>query len=217
MTTPNCRLVILISGGGSNLQSFIDSVNAETLNATIAAVISNKPNAKGLERATAAGIPTQAIDHTAFASREAFDAELMQQIDQYQPDLVILAGFMRILTPQFVQHFQGRLLNIHPSLLPKYPGLHTHQRAIDAGDHFAGATVHFVTEELDGGPAIIQASVTIEANDTADTLAQRILLQEHRIYPLAAQWFAEGRLQLVNNTATLDQQALTAGGIQFEG
>ncbi|ARN72971.1 phosphoribosylglycinamide formyltransferase [Oceanicoccus sagamiensis] len=210
-----CKLVILVSGGGSNLQSFIDGVSNGSLTADIAAVFSNRPKAFGLERAANAGIATEAIDHTLFESREAFDAELMQRIDHYAPDLVILAGFMRILTPGFVQNYHGRLLNIHPSLLPKYPGLHTHQRAIDAGDPQAGATVHFVTEELDGGPAIVQAAVPIEAGDNADLLAKRVLTQEHIIYPLAAQWFAEGRLRLESNSALLDNTPLSAGGYQY--
>jgi phosphoribosylglycinamide formyltransferase-1 len=175
-------------------------------------VVCNRPGAFGLERASKAGIATELVDHTGFESREAFDAELMQRIDHYQPDLVILAGFMRILTPGFVSHYLGRLLNIHPSLLPKYPGLNTHQRAIDAGDSEAGATVHFVTEELDGGPAIIQAKVAIEAGDSADALAKRILSREHQIYPQAAQWFAQGRLQLKDNKAYLDDQALPDTG-----
>lgn len=213
-STP-CKLVILVSGGGSNLQSFIDGVGNGALSADIVAVFSNRPGAFGLERAANAGIATELIDHTDFTSREAFDAELMQRIDAYSPDLVILAGFMRILTPGFVQNYHGRLLNIHPSLLPKYPGLHTHQRAIDAGDQHAGATVHFVTEELDGGPAIIQAAVPIAAGDDADTLAKRILTKEHIIYPLAAQWFAEGKLRLEANNALLDNTHLPAGGYQY--
>ncbi|MGK0499816.1 MAG: phosphoribosylglycinamide formyltransferase-1 [Oceanicoccus sp.] len=210
-----CNIVILVSGSGSNLQSFIDSAQAGQLNANIAAVFCNRPGAYGLERATNAGIATELLDHTQFNSREAFDTELVQLIDKYHPDLVILAGFMRILTPAFVQHFHGRLLNIHPSLLPNYPGLHTHQRAIDAGDDIAGATVHFVTEQLDGGPAIIQASVNISTDDTADTLAKRVLGQEHQIYPLAAQWFAQGRLTLEGNYAILDQQSLPVSGQLF--
>lgn len=206
------RIVILLSGSGSNLQSFIDASQTGALNANISAVICNRPGAFGLERAQQAKIPSQLIDHTLFQSRDDFDAELIKCIDVYQPDLVILAGFMRILTPAFVQHYQGRLLNIHPSLLPKYPGLNTHQRAIDAGDSEAGATVHFVTEELDGGPAVIQARVAINADDDADTLAKRILSEEHRIYPLAAQLFVEGRLHLEGNCAMLDKQPLPPSG-----
>ena len=216
MTNNSCKLVILISGSGSNLQSFIDASLKGSLSANIAAVFSNRADARGLGRAAKADISTEVIDHKQFDSRESFDAELMQRIDQYSPDLVILAGFMRILTPEFVQHFHGKLLNIHPSLLPKYPGLNTHQRAIDAGDKQAGATVHFVTEQLDGGPAIMQVSVAINEGDTADQLAKRTLTLEHQIYPLAAQWFAEGRLQLDNNRALLDQQPLPANGHQFK-
>lgn len=211
-----CRIVILISGSGSNLQSFIDSAQSGALTADISAVFSNRPKAFGLERAAKAGIATEVVDHTDFDNRTEFDQQLMQHIDRYQPDLVILAGFMRILTADFVQHYHGKLLNIHPSLLPKYPGLNTHQRAIDAGDKYAGATVHFVTEQLDGGPAVIQASVAVLADDSADTLASRILAVEHQIYPLAAQWFAEGRLTLDGNCAYLDHQKLSASGYPYK-
>lgn len=161
----------------------------QTLNARIAAVISNRPDAKGLQIAAAMGLTTQVVDHTAFADRAdprtAFDDVLRQTIDAYEPSLVILAGFMRILTPGFVVHYEGRLLNIHPSLLPAFPGLHTHQRAIEAGCQFAGATVHWVTTELDHGPILAQAVVPVLPNDTADTLAARVLTQEHEIYPQA--------------------------------
>jgi len=208
-----CRIVILISGSGSNLQSFIDSAARGDLTADIVCVISNRADAQGLERARQAGIATEALDHKTFARREDFDAALQQRIDAHHPDLVILAGFMRILTEGFVRHYHGRLLNIHPSLLPKYPGLHTHQRAIEAGDSEAGATVHFVTEELDGGSAIIQARVPILAGDDTAALAQRVLQQEHVIYPLAAQWFATGRLQLSNNRALLDEKILPESGV----
>ena len=180
------RLVVLISGGGSNLQAFIDAAADPAYPCEVVAVISNRAGVFGLERAARAGIPAEVLDHTAFASRDAFDAALADRIDAYAPDLVILAGFMRILTPGFVTRYAGRLLNIHPSLLPKYPGLHTHQRAIDAGDAEAGATVHLVTEELDGGPVILQARVQVLPGDTADTLAARVLVEEHRIYPEAA-------------------------------
>lgn len=213
--TASKKLVILISGSGSNLQSFIDSCQAGSLQADISAVVCNRPGAFGLERAQKAGIATELIDHKSYDSREAFDQALMACIDQYQPDLVILAGFMRILTPDFVRHYHGRLLNIHPSLLPKYPGLHTHQRAIEAGDSQAGATVHFVTEELDGGPPILQASVDIQADDDTATLAKRVLQQEHQIYPLAAQWFIEGRLELEGNRAKFDEQLLSESGVLF--
>jgi phosphoribosylglycinamide formyltransferase-1 len=211
-----CKLVILISGSGSNLQSFIDSRDSGQLNADICAVVCNRPNALGLQRATAAGISTELVDHKDFDDRSQFDAELIRRIDQHQPNLVILAGFMRILTAGFVQHYHGRLLNIHPSLLPKYPGLNTHQRAIDAGDSMAGATVHFVTEQLDGGPAILQASVAIAADDSAASLAAKILGKEHLIYPLAAQWYAEHRLKLEGNHALLDNTPLSPAGYSFE-
>lgn len=206
------RLVILLSGSGSNLQAFIDACERGDIPASIAAVISNKPDAMGLQRAQNAGIATHVIEHHAFDSREAFDATLMQAIDARQPDLVVLAGFMRILTPGFVRHYAGRLMNIHPSLLPKYPGLNTHARAIEAGDTHGGATVHFVTEELDGGPPIVQARVPIEETDTPETLAARVLSKEHIIYPLAARWFCEDRLTLKDHKVILDGQALPHTG-----
>ena len=189
---PRSRLVVLISGGGSNLQAFIDAAADPAYPCEVVAVISNRAGVFGLERAARAAIPAEVLDHTAFASRDAFDAALADRIDAYAPDLVILAGFMRILTPGFVTRYAGRLLNIHPSLLPKYPGLHTHQRAIDAGDAEAGATVHLVTEELDGGPVILQARVPVLPDDTADTLAARVLVEEHRIYPEAARLVSLG-------------------------
>ena len=216
-TSNPARLVILISGSGSNLQSFIDNCADGSLNASVSAVVCNRPGAYGIERAQNAGIATEVIDHKQFESRETFDQALMERIDRYQPDLVILAGFMRILTPGFVTHYRGRLLNIHPSLLPKYPGLHTHQRAIEAGDREAGATVHFVTEELDGGPPIVQAQVNIEPGDDADTLAKRVLQQEHTIYPLAARWFIEGRLVLDGNRVLFDEKPVPDCGIRYTG
>ncbi|MGB0669283.1 MAG: phosphoribosylglycinamide formyltransferase, partial [Porticoccaceae bacterium] len=192
------RLLVLISGGGSNLQSFIDACEEGSLQAEVVAVISNKAGVKGLDRAATAGIPNIVVDHRAFDSRDSFDQNLGDMIDSFAPDLVVLAGFMRILTPGFVNRFLGRLINIHPSLLPAYPGLHTHQRAIDAGDQQAGATVHFVTPELDGGPSVLQAQVPVLPDDSADILAQRVLDFEHRIYPMAAQWFCQGRLRMTN-------------------
>lgn len=209
------KLVILISGSGSNLQAFIDACADGELRASVAAVISNRPGVFGLERAAQAGIQTCVIDHKGFDSREQFDRELMHQIDQFSPDLVILAGFMRILTPEFVRHFHGKLLNIHPSLLPNYPGLNTHARAIEAGDSHAGATVHFVTEELDGGPPVLQASVTIDSDETAESLAAKVLQKEHIIYPLAARWFVEGRLLLEGNTVKFDDKTLPSNGINL--
>lgn len=183
------NIVILISGSGSNMAAIVRAAQqgdwAGQYGARIAAVISNKADAKGLQFAQDNGIATAVLDHKAFASREDFDAALAQLIDQYQPALVVLAGFMRILTPGFVAHFAGRLLNIHPSLLPAFTGLHTHQRAIDAGCKFAGCTVHVVTQELDDGPILEQAVVPVLPDDTADTLAARVLTQEHVIYPRA--------------------------------
>lgn len=205
-------VVVLISGSGSNLQALIDAQQTGDAPITIAAVISNRPGVKGLERAADAGIPRHVIKHSDFSGREDFDASLMQCIDQYQPGLIVLAGFMRILTPGFVSHYRGRLLNIHPSLLPKYPGLHTHQRALEAGDLEHGVTVHFVTEELDGGPAVLQARVPVLPGDDASALAQRVLTQEHIIYPLAVSWFAQGRLRLDPEGARLDGELLPASG-----
>jgi phosphoribosylglycinamide formyltransferase-1 len=186
-------IVILISGGGSNMSAIVQAAQAEgwerRWGARVSAVISNKANAKGLAWAQAQGIATAVVDHTAFADqpqpREAFDTALMAEIDRHDPHLVVLAGFMRILTPGFVAHYEGRLVNIHPSLLPAFPGLHTHQRALDAGCRFAGATVHRVTAELDHGPILAQAVVPVLPHDTAATLAARVLTQEHRIYPKA--------------------------------
>ncbi|MBB6342111.1 phosphoribosylglycinamide formyltransferase-1 [Pseudomonas fluvialis] len=206
-----CKVVVLISGSGSNLQALIDSLQADSP-AQISAVISNRADAFGLQRAAKAGITTQVLDHKAFADREAFDGALIEAIDAYQADLVILAGFMRILTLGFVTHYTGRLLNIHPSLLPKYKGLHTHQRALEAGDTEHGCSVHFVTEELDGGPLVVQAVVPVMADDTADTLAERVHAAEHQIYPLAMHWFAQGRLQLDERGCQLDGQLLPASG-----
>jgi phosphoribosylglycinamide formyltransferase-1 len=187
------NIVILISGGGSNMAAIVRTAQAQNwakqFNAQVSAVISNKADAKGLAFAKEHGIATAVVDHKAFAGepqpREAFDAALMKEIDQHQPHLVVLAGFMRILTPGFVAHYEGRLLNIHPSLLPAFPGLHTHERAIEAGCKFAGATVHRVTAELDHGPILAQAVVPVLPDDTADTLAARVLTQEHLIYPKA--------------------------------
>ncbi len=197
------NIVILISGRGSNMEALIAARDAGTLPVNIAAVISNRPDAKGLETAAKAGIATRSLDHKAFAGREAFDAALAECIDEFAPDLVILAGFMRILTPDFVRHYDGRLLNIHPSLLPSFPGLHTHQRALDEGVRIHGCTVHFVTAELDHGPVVIQAAVPVLDGDDEDSLAARILRQEHRIYPQAVRWFVEGKLSLVDGKVRL--------------
>lgn len=204
------RLVVLISGSGSNLQAFIDRVADGSLPATIAAVISNKADAFGLERARRAGIATAVIDHRQFASREDFDHALATCIDAHRPDLVVLAGFMRILTPAFVQHYAGRLINIHPSLLPKFTGMDTHARAIAAGETEHGCSVHFVTEELDGGPVVAQARVPVLADDTPDTLRARVQQAEHRLYPEVAGWLATGRLVLAADGPRLDGQAAPA-------
>ncbi len=208
----DCNVVVLISGSGSNLQALIDSIAHDGNPARIVAVISNRADAYGLERAKQAGIATHVLDHKQFDGREAFDAALVEAIDGFDPQLVVLAGFMRILTGGFVRHYEGRLLNIHPSLLPKYKGLHTHQRALEAGDSEHGCSVHFVTEELDGGPLVVQAVVPVESGDTPESLAQRVHSQEHHIYPLAMRWFAEGRLRLGQTGAQLDGKDLPATG-----
>ncbi|HEY7774871.1 MAG TPA: phosphoribosylglycinamide formyltransferase [Marinagarivorans sp.] len=202
------RIVVLISGSGSNLQAIIDGCNDGQIKGQVVAVISNRPDVKGLERARNHGIDAITLDHQNFECREAFDRALAEQIDSYAPDLVILAGFMRILTPEFTGQYLGRMLNIHPSLLPKYPGLHTHRRALEAGDNEHGVTVHFVTAELDGGPAIAQARVKVLSHDTEASLSAKVLAQEHRIYPMVAGWFCEGRLSLSNNKALLDGQPI---------
>lgn len=205
-------VVVLISGSGTNLQALIDAKQKGELPITISAVISNRPDVKGLARAQAAGIDTLVIDHTEYASRELFDAELRARIDEFDPQLVVLAGFMRILTEDFTRHYSARMLNIHPSLLPKYQGLHTHQRALEAGDSEHGVTVHFVTPELDGGPNIIQAVVPIVDGDTTESLAQRVQAQEHVIYPMAVRWFAEKRLSMDNHQSVLDNDVLPSSG-----
>jgi phosphoribosylglycinamide formyltransferase-1 len=190
------RVVILISGRGSNMEALIRAQEAGELPVTIAAVISNQGAAAGLATARAHGIAAVALPHRDFATREAFDAALAQKIDEFAPDLVVLAGFLRVLTADFVRRYEGRLINIHPSLLPAFPGLHTHERALAAGCKLHGATVHFVTPELDHGPIVIQAVVPVLPDDTADTLAARVLAQEHVIYPRAVRWFAASQLQV---------------------
>lgn len=203
-------VVILISGRGSNLQAIINAVASGRLPVEIRAVISNRPDAGGLQLAAKAGITTAVIDHTLYPDRAAFDEALKECIDGFQPALVVLAGFMRILTTGFVHHYQGRMLNIHPSLLPDFPGLHTHQRALEAGCRQHGASIHFVTEAVDGGPVVLQARVPVLQHDTVSTLAARVLEQEHRLYPLAIRWFAEQRLRLDNTGhAVLDEEVLT--------
>jgi phosphoribosylglycinamide formyltransferase-1 len=207
-----CDVVVLLSGTGSNLQAMIDRLHGVDQPARICAVISNRADAFGLQRAKDAGIETRLLDHTTFEGREAFDAALIELIDTFNPKLVVLAGFMRILSVAFVRHYQGRLINIHPSLLPLYKGLHTHQRVLEAGDQEHGCSVHFVTEELDGGPLVVQAVVSVESDDSPSSLAQRVHAQEHQIYPLAIRWFAEGRLSLGEHGASLDGQLLGARG-----
>ena len=207
-TSTKLPVVALISGRGSNLQAIIDSAQSGDLPVEIVAVISNRPDAKGLERAQALGITTEVVDHTRFPDRESYDLELMQAIDRYQPKLVILAGFMRILGDTFVDHYAGRMLNIHPSLLPEFRGLHTHERAIAAGHQEHGATVHFVTSELDGGPLIIQAKVAVLDQDNADSLASRVLKQEHCIYPEAVRLFALGEVRMQGNRVLHNDEPL---------
>ncbi|MBE2293328.1 MAG: phosphoribosylglycinamide formyltransferase [Phycisphaerales bacterium] len=211
MSTPRkIRLVVLISGRGSNLQAILDQAASGELPVEVAAVISNRLGVHGLERARQAGVPALELDHKHFADRPEFEAALIELIDQQQADLVVLAGFMRVLTAGFTEHYRGRLFNIHPSLLPKFRGLHTHERAIEAGETEHGASIHFVTAELDGGPIIVQARVPVLVGDDADTLAARVLEQEHRLYPLAIRWFAEQRLRLEGDQLYFDGQALTA-------
>ena len=188
------NIVILISGRGSNMEAVVRAAQAESWPARIAAVISNKPDAGGLAFAQSRGIPTAVVSNKEFATRAEFDAKLQEVIDTFQPDLVVLAGFMRILTAPFVEHYAGRMLNIHPSLLPLFPGLHTHQQALDAGMSEHGATVHFVTAELDHGPSVLQAKIPVLPGDTPDLLAARLLAEEHKIYPRAVRLFIEDRL-----------------------
>jgi phosphoribosylglycinamide formyltransferase 1 len=211
------RLVVLISGRGSNMAAILRACQQNDIAGQIVAVISNKASAAGLQTASESGVATEVIDHTAFDSREAFDNALLQSVLSYKPDYVILAGFMRILTGVFVRPLLGRLVNIHPSLLPKYPGLNTHQRAIDAGDEEAGATVHFVTEELDGGPAILQVRVPVYSDDNADTLADRVLGFEHQLYIEAVKLLCDNHLKFNGEGRILhDGQKLPETGLQFQ-
>lgn len=210
------RLVVLVSGQGSNLQAILDGCQQGQIRGSVAAVFSNKSDAYGLTRAREAGIPAHALAASQFADREAFDNQLMLEIDAYAPDLVVLAGYMRILSPQFVQRYAGRMLNIHPSLLPKYPGLHTHRQAIENGDEEHGTSVHFVTEQLDGGPVILQAKVPVFAGDTEDEVNARVQYQEHAIYPLVVSWFVEGRLEMKDDTAWLDGEKLPLEGYAYD-
>jgi phosphoribosylglycinamide formyltransferase-1 len=206
---------VLVSGGGTNLQAFIDAVRHGQLKLELKVVASNNPNAYGLQRARAAGIPTQCVPGNAFANRGDYDRALLDALAPYRPGLVLLAGFMRILTPAFLAHYDGRILNIHPSLLPRFPGLETHRRALDAGDRVHGCTVHFVTEQLDGGPRIIQGRVPVLEDDTPGLLAERVLAVEHRIYPRAAELVASGRVVCRDGDAWLDGKRL-AGPLQLD-
>lgn len=211
------RVVVLISGNGSNLQALIDAQQGEEgLGGEIVAVISDKADAYGLERARQAGIKDLVLSPRDYTSREEYDQQLVRLVEEYQADLVVLAGFMRILSPAFVLRFHGRLINIHPSLLPKYKGLHTHRRALEAGENEHGLSIHFVTEELDGGPIILQAAVPVELDDDETTLAKRVQVKEHLLYPIVVRWFLQGRLQLLGNYPTLDGQPLPKQGVLYQ-
>lgn len=199
-----CKTAILISGSGTNLQAFIDSVARGNLNLELSVVLSNEPDAFGLVRAGDAGIPTVCIEHRHYSDRDTFDRAVAAKLDQWQPDLLVLAGFMRILGAGFVARYTGKILNIHPALLPAYPGLNTHQRVLDAGDKWHGSTVHFVTEELDGGPRILQGRLPVVANESAEQLAARVQSVEHQIYPEAAGWVGEGRIEFQNGHTWID-------------
>lgn len=198
------RVVVLISGRGSNLSAILEAAAAPDYPAAVVAVIANKADAPGLQLAAAAGVATEIVPSQGVTDRTVYDQSLQDAIDRYVPDLIVLAGFMRILTADFVNHYAGRMINIHPSLLPSFTGLHTHQRALDAGVHLHGCTVHFVTAELDHGPMIAQAAIPVWPDDTAATLAARVLAEEHRVYPAAVRWFAEGRLKVVGQRVLLD-------------
>ncbi len=212
-SVPRCRVVVLISGRGSNLQAIIQAMQRGELPIELCAVISNRPQAPGLRYARAAGVACEVVDHEAYPDRASFEAALAERIDAYRPDLVALAGFMRVLGATFIERYAGRLMNIHPSLLPAFPGLRTHERALAAGVREHGATVHFVTAEVDSGPIIAQAAVPVLAGDTPASLAARVLEQEHRLYPQAIRWFAEGRLSLRGNEVLLDGQRRPVQGL----
>ncbi len=207
-------IVVLISGNGSNLQAIIKAAE-QGLAVDIRAVISNRSDAFGLERARKANIPTHVIPHLQFSNRQVFEDALLQQIDYYQPQLVVLAGFMRRLTADFVKHYRARMINIHPSLLPKYPGLDTHQRALAAKDAQHGVTIHYVNEQVDGGPIICQASLDILTDDTQDSLLPRIHQLEHRLYPLVLEWIAAGRLSLTPLGVMFDGKLINKSGLQL--
>lgn len=200
----SCRTAILISGSGTNLQAFIDAVADGSLDLELCVVFSNRPDAYGLERAEQVGIPTLCVQHGDFPDRESFDRAVIEELDRFEPELLILAGFMRILSPAFVEHYEGRILNIHPALLPKFPGLNTHQRALDAGEEWHGSTVHFVTEELDGGPRILQGRLKVDPSESAEELQARVQSIEHKIYPEAAGLVGSGRVVFNNGDAIVD-------------
>lgn len=202
--TTRCKTAVLISGSGTNLQAFIDRVADGELPLELSVVLSNNPDAFGLVRAKDAGIPTALVDHRQFADRSTFDNAMAAKLDEWQPNLLILAGFMRILSSGFVARYSGKILNIHPALLPAYPGLNTHQRVIDAGDAWHGSTVHFVTEKLDAGPGILQGRLPVTAGDTAARLEEKVQTVEHQIYPEAAGWFGEGRVLFRDGAAWID-------------
>ncbi len=199
-----CKTAILISGSGTNLQAFIDAVKKGDLDLELTVVFSNNPDAYGLKRAEQAGIPTACIQHSDYPDRESFDHAVIAELDRFEPDLLILAGFMRILSPTFVAHYAGKILNIHPALLPLYRGLNTHQRVLDAGDKWHGSTVHFVTEDLDGGPRILQGRLAVIPGESADELAARVQTVEHRIYPEAAGWVGSGKVRFENGQSWVD-------------
>jgi phosphoribosylglycinamide formyltransferase-1 len=203
-----CKTAVLISGSGSNLQSFIDRASSGDIDLDLSVVFSNRPDAYGLVRAKNAGIATACVEHSLYSDRENFDRAVAAALDQWQPNLLVLAGFMRILSPWFVAHYAGRVLNIHPALLPAYPGLDTHQRVLDAGERWHGSTVHFVTEELDGGPRVLQGRLPVDANETAEELCARVQVVEHQIYPEAANWFGQDRLEFRDGAAWLDGDLL---------
>jgi phosphoribosylglycinamide formyltransferase-1 len=207
---PTPDIVVLVSGRGSNLQALIDAEKRGEIRGNIRAVISNRPEVYALERARRAGISTAVIDHTRYSDRPAFDRELMASIEIHQPELIAMAGFMRILTPEFIARFEGRMLNIHPSLLPAFRGLDTHRRALAAGVKQHGCSVHFVTNDLDAGPVVMQAEVEVNPNDDPESMASRVLQREHVIYPQTVAWFCEGRLRLSAGTVHLDGTPLTA-------
>ncbi len=208
----SCNIVVLASGSGSNLQAIMDQIADNKISGRISAVLCNRPEAYALERAKKAGIPTIVLDHKSFDSRPAFDKAMIEAIDPHKPELIVLAGFMRILTPEFCEHYLGRMINIHPALLPSYKGLNTHQRVLDAGESVHGCTVHFVTPDLDDGPNIIQAVVDVTSEDNAETLVNKVQQQEHIIYPQAVAWFAEGRIKMIDQRTTLDEKPLGETG-----